>query len=247
MSMLQMVSWGDTVKVNLVRSTMAGIVWFVFAFIMAIVDSTNFEMAGAFCMLLMPVVYFCFFLPLGMVSLVIGKIFPIVNIATWIPAIAIVPGDPLVYFLHKAKPHLVPTKDYSFFSLSCWIWVLNEQHIDAVKSNVTNKVKGVVDSAVNPEKPCPFKGRILVDKDTEVLGFTWPSKTTAFYINEDWSVATENDRRYGWVDVEGKIHEGITLAGIDPKAVLAGGETGLKINGSGLWAKNEKVGEMVSW
>ena len=94
-------------------------------------------------------------------------------------------------------------------------------------------------------EPCPFNGRLIVPKDTKVLGFDWPSHSTAFIIKNDWSVATETNGDFGWIDKNGEIHKGRPLGGIDPKATLSGGNTGLKISGNACWEGNEKIGELV--
>ena len=79
-------------------------------------------------------------------------------------------------------------------------------------------------------KVCPVKGKILIEKDTKVAGFDWPAKTTAFEINDDWSIITPGDRNYGWIDIKRKLHQDRPLGDIDPDATLSGGDTGLKIS-----------------
>ena len=97
------------------------------------------------------------------------------------------------------------------------------------------------------EVKCSFKGRILVDKDMKVLGFNWPSKSTAFIIHDNWFVSTKNDRSFGWINVNGEIHKGRPLGNIDPKATLSSGKTGIKITGGSAWVRNEKIGDLVRW
>ncbi|MGM0453853.1 MAG: hypothetical protein ACQERN_11870 [Thermodesulfobacteriota bacterium] len=246
-SELKNVIWIDTIKVNLVRSVVAGFVWMIIAIILPMFQIEGLNAPEPWYIvfsfpLIMPIALFGVLLPFTFVFGKLGSLFPFGNLiefsAQLIPILFVIPGDPIMSVMHKNNTNLIPTERYGIIEWTPLITVLKQFSTDAT---------GDSDDGEANDSDCPFEGRILVDKETKVLGFEWPYKATAFLINKDWSVSTENDKDFGWIDVDGEIHKGKPFGGIDPKATLSGGNTGFKINGSSLWAKNEKIGDLVKW
>lgn len=92
---------------------------------------------------------------------------------------------------------------------------------------------------------CPFAGTVLSDKEKEVFGFKWPYKAEILIIHKNWHVTTPNNLTFGWIDVDGVIHKDKLIVRVHPKAILSGGNTGLKVLGSEIYKGNEKVGDLV--
>jgi len=90
---------------------------------------------------------------------------------------------------------------------------------------------------------CPFAGRILVDKETEVLGFKWTAKETIFTIDNDWNVKS-NGKDFGWIDKKGQIRKGIKD---DPDATMSFREIIGRVKNNTFYIDNNKVGELVKW
>lgn len=91
---------------------------------------------------------------------------------------------------------------------------------------------------------CPFKGRVLADSATTVMGFNWPSKETIFEIDSDWTVSNSKGFQ-GWVDKNGSIHEGHGGT-VDINATLSGNIIA-KISGDSCYAGSTKIGSKVNW
>ncbi len=114
------VSWPDTLKYNFVRSAAAGIVWCL----LGLLSGAKWQ---SFQMLLFPICYFIFMLPLGMLTgWLSGRGVPWVGLFAAFVALSVAIGDPLVFALKKAKPELLPVDHPRFFSLRVVIFVLNQ-------------------------------------------------------------------------------------------------------------------------
>ena len=226
----------ETVWLNLLRGAAAGVVWMIILFI-----ANPPEMKKA-TLLMFPIG-----LAIGMVTImpIISWIFkvmgsmgiPFMGLGNVVIGLLAVPGDPILYVLHKIKPELVPVQDYRFITWNPFIVVTDDSVTQmAIEETPKNVSIG----------SCPFKGRILADKDTTVLGFNWTAKQTIFEIHDDWKVTSPKDSSLGWIDTNGGIHKGQPLGEIDPKATLSSAVIA-KIVGSSLYVGNNKVGEFVKW
>jgi hypothetical protein len=226
----------ETLWLNLLRGAAAGVVWMII-FLVVNPPETNKAMLLTF-----PIG-----LPIGMVTImpIISGIFramksmgiPFMGLGNVVIALLVVPGDPIVYMLHKIKPEIVPVEEYKFITWNPFIVVTDS----SVKQMVMEEP-----AMRSSTGSCPFKGRILAGKDKTVLGFNWTAKETMFQIQEDWRVTTLKDSSFGWIDINGGIHRGKPLGQIDPKATLSSGVIA-KIVGSGLYVGNDKVGEFAKW
>ena len=226
----------ETLWINLFRGVAAGVIWMI---VMLIVHppEMNFWLAFLYPLVmplsLVTVIPICWFF----FNLLISLGVPFMGLGHVILSLLIVPGDPILFFFHKYKPELVPIETYNFITWNPYIMVLRGD--DQV---LMPETAPVIDNKVT----CPFKGRILADKDTTVLGFNWPAKETIFKIHEDWKVSTPKDFSLGWIDVNGGIHKGRPFGEIDPKAILSG-EVIAKVVGDSCYIGNDKIGQMVKW
>ena len=57
-----------------------------------------------------------------------------VGIATFLFALGIAVGDPLVYILHKQKPDFVPTEKFNFFNFALVLFVLDPAKVAAMRA-----------------------------------------------------------------------------------------------------------------
>jgi hypothetical protein len=137
-----LIHWKETFQVNLVRSGLAGFVWFFLAIIMSIFDPKSGPgVSGALVVLFsLPIVYFLFFLPLGIAASFLSKFIPIIWMISWLPAVIIWPADPFVYLLHKLKPKVVPIEEYRFIEFSPFILVYNYE----IPNRIKNKSKEIL-------------------------------------------------------------------------------------------------------
>jgi hypothetical protein len=229
----------ETLWVNLLRCVAAGMVWMVillfsrppeFSLTQILLAPLWFPLGY---LMVVPLVYGC----LNLISSISGL--PIITLGNYILALIVIPGDPIVYVLHKVKPDWVPVERYSFIDFALFIFVTKNTAISLKPIQVEAK-------QVSVDPACPFAGRVLADKDTKVFGFNWPAKETIFHIAEDWKVSTMKDLDFGWIDVNGAIHKGRPFGKIDPKAVLYS-DAVAKISGPCLYVGSEKVGQLVKW
>ena len=130
------VQWGPTLQVNLLRSMAAGVIFGVIGLIAFFASMSDHRIGTQWPRLLspliwplmMPLVYLVFFLPLGIVGGVLASMDDIVGlIGAWfvlVAALVVTIGDPLVFFLHRAKPKWVPIDRYPFFGFCMILYVL---------------------------------------------------------------------------------------------------------------------------
>jgi len=146
-----------------------------------------------------------------------------------------VPGDPLVYLLFKLKPNLAIVNQFSIFNFAALMLVY--------KTDVPMSKHTTPSNSLKVESKCPFAGRIIADKESVVLGFTWPSKATIFNINEDWEVIS-NGTSYGWIDRSGQVRKGMKG---NPEATLTPGTIVGVVKNEGFYVDGSKVGDLVTW
>jgi hypothetical protein len=226
----------ETLWLNLLRGAAAGVVWMIVFLIKSPPDMSK-------AMLLT----FPIGLAIGMVTIMptISWIFkvmgsmgiPFMGLGNVVIGLLAVPGDPILYMLHKIKPELVPVQDYRFITWTPFI-VVTDEFVPQMAMEETAKTPSI--------GSCPFKGRILAEKDTTVLGFNWTAKQTMLEIHDDWKVTSPKDFSFGWIDINGGIHKGQPLGEIDQKATLSSAVVA-KIVGSGFYVGNNKIGEFVNW
>jgi hypothetical protein len=228
--------WKETLWVNLLRGVAAGIVWMIVFLILrppemsiGMILSYPIALPIGF-LIIMPIVSLFF-------KLLTSMGVPFMGLGNYVIALIIIPGDPILFILHKVNTKFVPIEKYGFLTWNPFIWV--------VKDMIA--VSSVSTADVSDDSACPFAGRISVDKDTIVLGFNWPAQAIAFTILDDWKVKDSNSSDFGWIDVNGEIHKGSpSLSGeVNQQATLSGGSTGIKIVGDFAYHGNDKFGTFV--
>jgi hypothetical protein len=108
---LSTVLWKETIWHNALRAAGAGVVW---AFIAAFSSMEGNPLVMLFAM---PVGYFLFLLPLGLVAYWLTSFIPLVGFFAGLIGLMVAIGDPLVYALNKFKPEWVPLNRPDFFSI----------------------------------------------------------------------------------------------------------------------------------
>jgi len=217
----------ETLWVNILRSFCAGIVWAIISCFMP-GDGSPFYIKLMFP-LVMPFILGMFYI----VSLML-KLFKLDGVGNIICMLASVPGDPLVYILNNLKPEWVPVKEYKFLWFVGIILVYDKDiniKQEKIQSNNTNN--------------CPFVGKVIADKDVQIFYIDWTKKETIFTITNEWRVLTKYDSKFGWIDIDGRIHKGI-IFDVDPKAIMSGELTELEIQQNYLYNRKEKIGELIS-
>jgi len=194
----------ETIWINALRTFCAGIVIMLISFFVP--NETEVPFYTKFL--------FPFFVPIIYVGfLLIRQLLKVINlggIGNVLCLIFAIPGDPLVYVLYKVKPQWVPVEEYSVFELTPYIKVFKDEFTD-LRSNKQGSKES---------DNCPFAGDVIVEKETKVLGFSYPAETAIFSIDNNWNVYSKG-KSFGYIDVDGNIRQG--LKG-DPKATLAGGK-----------------------
>lgn len=109
------ISWGKTLWVNLIRSFCAAAVWSVFLGISGDPDT-------AVSMLLLPVLYFSIFMPLGLLVRAVPGV-PLLGIFNLMAALTILPGDPLLFVLNRMFPQAIPVHNYPFIHFALIVFV----------------------------------------------------------------------------------------------------------------------------
>lgn len=216
----------ETIWVNILRSFCAGIVWIIISCFMT--SDGNPFYYKLLCPFVMPFVLGLFYV----VSIAL-KLFNLGWVGNMMCMLVSVPGDPLVFLLHNLKPEWVPVKEYKFLWFVGIILVYdNDINIKQEKSQL------------NSTSNCPFAGKVIADKDVQILYVDWTTKETIFTITNEWRVLTKNDSKFGWIDIDGRIHKGIVFD-VDPKAVMSGELTELIIQQNCLYNGKEKIGELI--
>jgi len=186
--------WKATLQYNVFRSVCSIPGWLILLY----AASKEFQPI----MFLIPIVYFGFWLPIGLICSWLSRIgVPLIGLITILSSIVIVMGDPIVWLIHKFKPSLVAIENPKFLDFHLIVFVIK-----------------------NPEAipACPFIGRIISDESIEFLGDIFPLNKTLFIIKEDWSIETLKDKYFGFVDINGCIKKGRLKAGIDPRETEIG-------------------------
>lgn len=104
------VLWRETFWLNALRAAGAGVVW---GLLILIVEGAPGE--GLVMLIGMPVTYFFFLLPIGLLAAWLSWI-PFIGFITGLFALIVAVGDPLVYILKQFRPMWVPVEDPDMFS-----------------------------------------------------------------------------------------------------------------------------------
>jgi len=120
--------WGKTLWYNLLRSVGAGIVWMVVMLIISSSSQGNSSSMSTGQILALPLVvplgFFLFMLPLGLICLTLANVIPYVWIISFMCSLFIIPGDPLVWVLSVLAPRAVPAEKPAFINPALIVWLL---------------------------------------------------------------------------------------------------------------------------
>lgn len=130
------VQWGPTLQVNLLRAAASGLIFGLIGLIMFFASLGSHRtgtlwpllFAPLIYPLVMPLTYLFFFLPLGLVGGVLASMNNIVGLIgalfVLVAALAVMVGDPLIFFLHRSRPAWVPIDRYPFVGFCMILYVL---------------------------------------------------------------------------------------------------------------------------
>jgi len=90
---------------------------------------------------------------------------------------------------------------------------------------------------------CPYAGAIMIDKETTVLGGSWPYQSEIFKISSDWKVKSKG-AHFGWIDKDGGIHQNpFEGKEINPDATLDGA-VAASIKGNLCYINGKEIGKL---
>ena len=112
------VLWKETLWHNALRAVGAGIVWAILTAI------TGIESNPAAPLFAIPVTYFFFLLPAGLLASRLSFI-PFAGLIAGFIALLVAVGDPLVYMLSWFQPRWVPVDRPDIFSLRIIVFVMS--------------------------------------------------------------------------------------------------------------------------
>ena len=230
-------SVGTTVWVNLLRGIVSGIVLVILLLI------TKGKIPGisvGTMLLIAPVVVPCVMLIL-VPAYWFASFFGIGGIISFIAGLFLLPGDPIMYALHKLKPSLVPVKKYSFFEFSLFMLIY--------KGDLPEETKAEKPNSSDTTSSCPHAGRYLAKADLFALGSSWKNAEVMMIIQTDWHVTDKNGNKIGWIGTDGAIRNQAQMGDVKPHEILApmSGDIIAKVINTGIWVDNEKIAEIDNW
>lgn len=217
----------ETIWINFLRGVCSGTVLLILTFFMPKEQMAPLQIR-IFFPIVGPFMILFFFLFTQILS-----VFSLGGIGRLTTTIIAIFGDPLLFILHKVKPEWVPIEKLSILNFNAFFLIY--------ENDLPNSIKYSKDE--DEIEKCPFKGRVIADTDTSVLGYNYPSKSTIFSIDNDWKVSS-NGKVIGWIDKSGQIREGMKG---DISATMTPGRIIGKISDNLLYIENQKAGEFVKW
>lgn len=113
------IDWKATFQYNVFRSICATPAWVLLGYL-----STK---QLSWVMLLFPVSYFGFWLPLGLLCSWLARLgVPFIGLLSIVSSVVIVVGDPIVWIISKIKPDLVPVEKPKFIDFHLIIYVVRD-------------------------------------------------------------------------------------------------------------------------
>lgn len=117
------VRWGATLWVHLLRAAAAGLVW---ALIVMLVSGWHPILVG------FPAFWAASYVVTLPLAIVVGKILTMLvgdvgfGLAMLLFTIGLLPGDPLVHWLHRTRPSMVPVERFGVMNFMLIMFVLDE-------------------------------------------------------------------------------------------------------------------------
>jgi hypothetical protein len=217
----------ETIWINVLRGICAGIMLLILTFFMP-----KEQMAPLQFRIFFPIAYPFIILFFFLITQILS-IFSLGGIGRLTTTIVAIIGDPLLFILHKVKPEWVPIEKLNFLNFNAFFLIYE------------NDLRNIIKSSIDDDEieTCLFKGRVIADTETTVLGFNYPTKSTIFSIDNDWKVSS-NGKTIGWIDKSGQIRKGMKG---DTDATMSLGKIIGKISDNLFYVDNQKVGEFVKW
>lgn len=129
------VNWIKTYQLNLIRCSAALIIPFIIIFFDLIVNFGEYSQRLGLQKIFLTLILFGVHLIFSPISMVLFAIImkwlsrmrvPFTGLITLLCCLPLVLlGDPIVFFIHKYKPNIIPLKEYSFFNFAIAIFVLD--------------------------------------------------------------------------------------------------------------------------
>jgi hypothetical protein len=132
------IMWAETGLLILVRAVAASLVWIIFIAFQARLPFTQ--------MLVFFGTYVVLFAVLPLLAIVVGllsEIIPFIGFINFFILLVLLPGDPVVFAVHKVFPGIVPVDSYPFLNFRALTWVLTEVLPDLPDDEVEGKKKPV--------------------------------------------------------------------------------------------------------
>jgi len=146
------VMWLDTGILILARGICAGLVWTVIIAFNAkpsIVELPLFFLTYAVMFSLLPLV--------AIVISMLSEVIPFIGLMNLLIMLILLPGDPILFIVHKFLPQFVPVESYPIISFRALTWVLRElssEPYDDEPERKERKVEEMKKEQRGP-KPCP--------------------------------------------------------------------------------------------
>ena len=121
------IDWGASLWLNLMRATASGIVLCIVLFLIPTGPGRAQSWQMPICMLMMPLAYLLFLAPVGLLAAGLARRgLRWLVLVTFFCVLDILPGDPVVFILHKVCPRLVPVRQFGLFNFALVLWVIRD-------------------------------------------------------------------------------------------------------------------------
>lgn len=224
-------SFLPTLKINLLRSFFAAIVISILEFVLPMGMHPTFDVY-LYNLVLIPI----FFLVLWGLRIILSAI-KLGGIPSFLMYFITIPGDPLLFILFKIFPKWKIVEGFKFINFAPVILV-QQDNVPPYNGKPKDKPDNVDNSH------CPYKGYIIINKNTNWGGFNWSTTEKAFEIHDDWKVYSKGNK-FGWIDRKGNIYYEPINKDVDLNATLHANKVA-NISSNILFFGNDKIGELIN-
>lgn len=117
------IAWLPTLVTLGLRALAAGVVWTLIILVQGMAAANPVE-ATLVLLVGFPLTIIVFFVPVGLAAQFLSGLgVPVVGLLTYLAALVIMVGDPLLFILHKLF-HILPLRDFRPFNFEYFIWVI---------------------------------------------------------------------------------------------------------------------------
>lgn len=126
---MKVCKWGPTLGLHLMRSLSAGLIWSIVMLVAGSKDMPPFMpmiiVVGFYFVTVWMFMGVCKFM-----SIFVGGLADLIwNLFTLVAALGIAVGDPVLFFLNKCKPGLLPVQKFNFVNFAMILWVTDPEKI----------------------------------------------------------------------------------------------------------------------